>query len=438
MKRVVVFGSGMVSRPAIRTLLDTGHRVVVATDHPEQAERLLYDHPAGEVRGVDASRTADLREAVRGADLAVSLLPIAFHVRVAEACVAERKPFVTTSYVSEEMRALHGSAKRAGILLLNEVGADPGIDHMQAMRLIHRVRRRGGRVTGFRSLCGGIPAPDDNDNPWGYKLSWSPRGVVMAGKRPARYLEDGELEHLEAYEIYANPRPLAIEGVGELESYPNGDSLRFEDEYGLSHIVTLLRGTLRWPGWCETWTALSDLDWIDESPSASVPGSTHAEVMLRAAGAREGEGVREAVARVLEIPISHGVLDRLDWLGLFAETPVPAGARSRADVLVARMQETMQYKPGERDLLVLHHELDWEDATGAPHRIVAEMAEYGVPDGDSAMSRTVGIPAAFAARRILDGTIRETGVRIPVRPTIYAPVLADLRSVGIEETVREE
>jgi saccharopine dehydrogenase-like NADP-dependent oxidoreductase len=357
---------------------------------------------------------------------------------VAEACVAERKHFVTTSYVSEEMRWLHGEATRAGVLLLNEIGADPGIDHMQAMRLIHRVRRRGGNVTGFRSLCGGIPAPDSNDNPWGYKLSWSPRGVVMAGKRPARYLDHGEVMHLEAYEIFARPRPIGIEGVGELESYPNGDSLRFEEEYGLSDLDTLVRGTLRWPGWCETWTALSDLDWIDESPSAALPGSTHAEVMRRAAGARNGEPVREATARVLEIPATHAVLERLEWLGLFADTPVPAGARSRADVLVARMQETMQYRPGERDLLVLHHEVDWKDAAGAPHRIIAQMTEAGVPDGDSAMSRTVGIPAAFAARRILDGTIKETGVRIPTRPSIYSPVLADLKSVGIEETVREE
>lgn len=438
MAKVVVFGSGMVARPAIRTLLDTGHAVLVATDRPEQGARMLDGHPEGEVREVDASQTADVRDAVRACDLAVSLLPVSFHVRVAEACVAERKPFVTTSYVSEEMRALHGEAKRAGVLLLNEIGADPGIDHMQAMRLIHRAQERGGRVTGFRSLCGGIPAPDANDNPWGYKLSWSPRGVVLAGKRPARFLENGEVEHLEAYELFAAPRRIAIEGVGELEAYPNGDSLRFEDEYGLSDLDTLMRGTLRWPGWCETWAALSDLDWIDDSPSASLPGSTLAEVMRRAAGARDGEDVREAVARVLEIPATHAILERLAWLGLLSEAPVPDGARSRADVLVARMQDAMRYRPGERDLLVLHHEVDWKDPSGEPHRFVAQMTEYGVPGGDSAMSRTVGIPAAFAARRILDGTIRETGVRIPTRATIYGPVLADLKSVGIEETVREE
>ena len=137
-------------------------------------------HPAGEVRAVDASVTSEVRETVRQGELTISLLPVSFHVRVAEACVAEKKHFVTTSYVSEEMRWLHGEAKRAKVLLLNEIGADPGIDHMQAMRLIHRVRRRGGRVTGFRSLCGGVPAPDSNDNPWGYKLSWSPRGVLLS------------------------------------------------------------------------------------------------------------------------------------------------------------------------------------------------------------------------------------------------------------------
>ena len=438
MKKVAIFGSGMVARPAIQTLLETGHAVLVATDQPDVGAALLEGHPHGEVRGVDATSAADVRKAVAECDLAISLLPVAFHVRVAEACVAESKPFVTTSYVSEEMRALDDSARRHGVLLLNEIGADPGIDHMQAMRLIDGLRAEGATVTGFRSLCGGIPAPDANDNPFGYKLSWSPRGVVLAGMRPARYIEHGAIQHVEAVDIFRNPRPIAVQEFGELQSYPNGDSVRFEAEYGLADQETFLRGSLRWPGWCDTWSCLSTLGWIDDAPDAALEGTTYGAEMMRATAGQPDETPRAAAARALRRPESDPVLERLEWLGLFSSDPVPETARSRADLLVQRMGDRMQYADGERDLLALHHEIDYTDASGKPFTLIAQTMEYGIPDGDSAMSRTVGIPAGFAARRILDGTITQTGVHIPITPEIYTPVLADLAAVGIEETVTRQ
>ncbi|NNE44750.1 MAG: saccharopine dehydrogenase [Gemmatimonadetes bacterium] len=435
MKKVAVFGSGMVARPAIQTLLETGHGVVVATDQPEVGEKLLGGSPHGQVRGVDATNAADVRSVVAECDLAISLLPVAFHVRVAEACVAERKSFVTTSYVSEEMQGLHETAKRREVLLLNEIGADPGIDHMQAMRLLDGLRAEGARITGFRSLCGGIPAPEANDNPFGYKLSWSPRGVVLAGMRPARFIDHGAIQHVEAVDIFRNPRPIAVQELGELESYPNGDSVRFESEYGLEDPQTFIRGSLRWPGWCDTWACLSSLGWIDDAPDAALDDTTFGAEMLRATAGRPDETPRAAAARALRRPESDAVLDRLEWLGLFSTDPVPANARSRADLLVDRMGARMKYADGERDMLVLHHEIDFEDAAGQPGVLIAQTMEYGVPGGDSAMSRTVGIPAGFAARRILDGTIQRSGVRIPITPDMYNPLLADLASVGIEETV---
>jgi saccharopine dehydrogenase-like NADP-dependent oxidoreductase len=438
MKRVAVFGSGMVSRPAVRTLLETGHRVCVATDQPDAARKLIDGHPHGSVREADAARPRDVRAIVRDADLAVSLLPVAFHVRVADACIAERRSLVTTSYVSPEMRALDTDARRAGVLLLNETGADPGIDHMQAMRLMDRVRESGGRVTGFRSLCGGIPAPDADDNPFHYKVSWSPRGVVLAGMRPARYVEGGRVRESQPLEVFGHPTPIEIEGVGRLEAYPNGDSTRFAVEYRLEGVDTLVRGTLRWPGWCALWSCLLRLGWASDAPDLALSGSTDGETTHRAAGGRPGEAPRAAASRLLGLAEGDDLLRRLEWLGLFSDAPVPRAAASRADVLVTRMQERMQYAPGERDLLVMHHQVDWTDAAGRPHRTFASTTEYGKPGGDSAMSRTVGIPAACAARRILDGTIRETGVHIPTSRGIYEPILADLAAAGIEESVRTE
>ncbi|HMB70244.1 MAG TPA: saccharopine dehydrogenase C-terminal domain-containing protein [bacterium] len=438
MNNVVIFGSGHVARPAIRTLLDSGHLVTVATDEPEAARAMIGKHPQGQVREVDASDPGDLRAAVRGADAALSLLPVTFHVRVAEACVAERVSCVTTSYVSEEMRSLDGLARRRGLLFLNEVGADPGIDHMQAMRLIDAVRAEGGRVTGFRSVCGGLPAPEAADNPLKYKLSWTPRGVVTAGGRRARYLENGTLVPVPAFRIFEHAALIETAEFGPMESIPNGDSLRYLDEYGLEDVSTLFRGTLRWPGWSRTWTCLTALGYLDDAPDAALANATYAVEMWHAAGGREAESSRTAAARALALDPSDPVLESLAWLGLFEDEPVPASTRSRMDLLVRRMEERLAYAPGERDMLVLQHELEWTDARERPRRTRAELTEYGSPSGDTAMSRTVGLPSACAVRRILDGTIRETGVRIPTARSIYEPILNDLDTHGIRETVTEE
>ncbi|GJM44455.1 MAG: saccharopine dehydrogenase [Gemmatimonadota bacterium] len=438
MKKVVIFGSGHVARPAIRTLLETGHEVVVATNDEDAALRMIDGHAHGTVRAIDASDADDVRAAVRGADAALSLLPVQYHVRIAEACVAERLSFVTTSYVSEEMRSLDGLARRRKLLFLNEVGADPGIDHMQAMRLIHKVKEQGGQVTGFRSVCGGLPAPEAADNPIKYKLSWTPRGVVMAGGRRARYLEDGKLVPVPRFTIFDHAAEIDTPEFGTLESIPNGDSLRYLDEYGLDDVSTLFRGTLRWPGWSRLWSCLTRLGYLDGSPDASLSGSTYAVEMWHAAGGREAESSQTAAARALGMEPKDPVVMAMKWLGLFADRAVPRKAQSRADLLVSRMRRKLKYEAGERDMLVLHHQVDWIDQDERPRRMTASMTEYGVPNGDTAMSRTVGLPSAIAIRRTLDGTIRETGVRIPTLPSIYEPILTDLEAHGIRETLVEE
>jgi len=437
LKTVVVFGSGRVAAPAVRALLDTGHRVVVATDRPETGRAMIGEGRPGEVRELDASDASALRDAVRHADAALSLLPVAFHVRVAEACIAERRSCVTTSYVSEEMRALDDEARRADVLLLNEVGADPGIDHMLATRAIHRLQGEGATVLGVRSVCGGIPAPGAADNPFRYKISWSPRGVVLAGARPARFRRDGEIVHLGPFEIFDHAEKVSVEGLGELEYYPNGDSLRFEAAYGLFEPRTMFRGTLRWPGWCETWSALTRLGWADDRPDAALAGSSFARESRRAVGASDGVPARIATASRLGLPPDHDVLARLEWLGLFAEEPLPASARSRADLLVDRLEATMRYAAGERDLVVLDHEIAYETRTGQPGAFRGSLVRLGTPGGDTAMAQLVGLPAAFSVRRVLDGTIPDRGVRIPVSPRIYEPVLADLEGAGIVETSRD-
>lgn len=433
MKTAVVLGSGHVAGPAIRTLLDGGVRVVVVTDQPAAGAALVAGHPNGEVVEADAGDPAALRRMCRRGEVVISLLPASMHPRVAEACLAERRHLVTTSYVSEDMRALDGLVRRRGLLFLNETGADPGIDHMQAARLMARVRASGGRVTAFRSLCGGLPAPEACDNPFKYKISWSPRGVALAGSRPARYLDGGEIVSVPRLTIFDRAEPVPHAELGLMEAVPNGDSLRYLDAYGLEDVDGFRRGTLRWPGWSETWVALCRLGYVDDSPGPGLSGPTWEAELRRAASAADGDSTAAAVARAAGLAPGSAVPSRLEWLGLAAPEPLPASARQRIDLLVARMEERLRFRPGERDLLAMVHELDWTDASGRPQRWRASWAEFGIPRGDTAMARAVGWPAGFAARRILDGSIRESGVRIPVLPSLYEPLLADLQAAGLEE-----
>ncbi len=434
MKKVVVFGSGHVARPAIRALLESGHDLLVATDQPEVGRAMLDGHPHGRVIDVDATDLDSVHSRLEGADLAISLLPVSFHLRVATACLRRGIHFVTTSYVSDEMRALHLKAEAQGLTFLNEVGADPGIDHMQAMRIIDSVRDAGGRVTGVYSVCGGLPAPEANDNPLGYKISWSTRGVALAGRRPAQFLRDGQVVVAGPFEIFQSPRALHLDGLGDFESYPNGDSLRFVEEYGLRDLDRMFRGSLRFSGWCETWAALARLGYVEDLGTGA---RTYADLARELAGAAGGDSPRDATAAFLGLEPEHPLLDRLQWLGLFDEEEVGLETPTRLDLLVQRMDRRLRFEEGQRDMLILYTEVDYVDAGQAPHQIRSLMVEYGISHGDSAMARTVGLPAACAARRILDGSITRRGVCIPVHREIYDVVLTDLEGYGIREEIEE-
>ncbi len=253
MKKVVVFGAGMVAGAHVEYLLEHGLQVTVASRTVSKAQELVKDHPNGRAVAVNSDDHAAMEEIIRGHDLAVSLLPYAYHPMVARLCVKHGVHMVTTSYIKQAMMDLDADAKNAGVILLNEIGVDPGIDHMTAMRVIHKVQAEGGRITKFISFCGGLPAPEANDNPFGYKFSWSPRGVLLAGKNPAHYLWDGEEVNIKAGTLfnYFWTMPINVEGkVIEYEGYPNRDSVPYMDLYGIKGAETRLagRGAARRPG----------------------------------------------------------------------------------------------------------------------------------------------------------------------------------------------
>ncbi|MFN2291281.1 MAG: saccharopine dehydrogenase C-terminal domain-containing protein [Anaerolineae bacterium] len=439
MKKVLVLGAGLVTRPHVRYLLDVPElEVTVASRTLKKAEDLVKGHPRGKALALNVKDEAALEALIAQRDLAVSMLPYVYHPKVAELCIKHKKHMVTTSYVKEAMLALDEPAREAGVIILNEVGVDPGIDHMSAMKIIHRVEANGGKISSFMSWCGGLPAPEANDNPLGYKFSWSPKGVLLAGRNPARFQRHGDVVEVSGDELFEHDWPVSIEGLGEFEGYPNRDSLPYADLYQIEPTDWMFRGTLRNVGWCDTAARISELGLLDESPLTGVSSpsseagpSTYRAFLAQLLGVDPKTDLRQYLADRWDINRKAKPLADLEWLGLFSEDPLPAGAGTPIDILTARMQAKMAYEPGERDMLIMQHEFvaEYPDRTEA---ITSTMIDFGIPFGDTSMSRTVGLPAAIASRMILQGEISGiSGVHRPLIPEIYEPVLAELEQLGI-------
>ncbi len=431
MKKVLVLGAGLVAEPHVRYLLDNGFQVTVASRTLSKAEHIIGDHANGVAIAFDITKEAErLPELISKIDLAVSLLPYTYHVRVAKECIKQKKQMVTTSYVSAAMKELDAAAKEAGVILLNEIGVDPGIDHMSAQQIIDDVHEKGGKIMSFRSICGGLPAPDANDNPFGYKFSWSPRGVLLAGRNDGKYLEDGKIVEIQGGELFDCTYDYEVEGLGDFEVYPNRDSIPYVETYQIEETKTMFRGTIRNLGWCKTLKKIAEIGYLDLDEKEIPAGTTYAKFIQDFASLPTDKPVREAIAVKLDIPVDSDILDRFEWAGLLGDDKIPFEKSSPLDVLVERFNRLMKYAEGERDMLILAHEFiaEFPDRT---EKITSTMIDYGIPHGHSSMSRTVGLPAAIGARMILEGTIKDTGVFIPVAKTIYEPILNELANMNI-------
>ena len=437
MNKILVLGAGLVSRPGVNFLLESGFNVTVASRTVEKAEKIVNEFENGTAQAFLIEDAASLNRLVQENDIIVSLLPFIHHTTVARCCLKHGKHMVTTSYVSEEMRSLDQEAKKKGLTFLNEIGVDPGMDHMSAMKIIDAVHEDGGKVRHFYSICGGLPAPDDNDNPFGYKFSWSPRGVVLASRNSARFLENGKTVNIKGEDLFLNKRLEIIEGLGEFEIYPNRDSVPYKEIYGLKDAETVMRGTYRNLGWCDTFKKIIDLGIVDETPVERLSGMTFKEMMADIAGVDAKADVMGAIAEKIDLPKEHFVLKNLEWLGLFSDDPV-ADVDNRLDVLSEQLLEKLQYQPGEKDMLLLRHTFVIEKQDGSPQTITSTMIDYGIPHGDSSMARTVSLPMAMGVKLLAEGKIDLKGVQIPVKKEIYQPVLEGVEQLGIKMTEKIE
>jgi len=431
MKKILILGAGLVARPLVRYLLDQpDFEVEVASRTVSKAVKLIDNHPQGKASELNLKNEEGLKDEISKADLVISMVPYTFHPIVAKYCIDFKKHMVTTSYVSEVMKNLDAEAKNAGILILNEVGLDPGIDHMEAMRIIHEVEEKGGEILSFTSYCGGLPAPEANTNPFGYKFSWSPTGVLLAGKNSAQYLMDGQQIFIPPQDLFDNYQMINIEGLGEFEGYPNRDSLPYIELYGIKSTKTMLRGTLRNKGWCSTIKKIVDLGLLEEEEK-DWTGLTYKDFLRKLMNDPAEEDIKKALSAHLNIEENSDIIQRFEWLGLLSDERLPSEKDSSLNILGAKMLEKLQYEEGERDMIILKHQFIASYPGDKKEKITSTLIDFGIPHGDSSMARTVGLPAAISTRLILEGKIEETGVHIPVTPEIYIPLLQELKELDI-------
>jgi len=429
MKKVLVLGAGLVSKPMVDYLLNKDFFVRVATRTVSKAEALIKNHKNGEAVQWVVEQKDKLEEMVKDSDLVVSLLPYIYHVQVAEVCIKYKKHMVTTSYVSDKMQNLDKNAREAGIIILNEIGLDPGIDHMSSMEVIDNIKAAGGKIISFRSLCGSLPAPEASNNPFRYKFGWSPRGVALAGRNSARYIENGSLVEIPGRELFKHYYTTKVNTIGEMEVYPNRDSVPYLKKYAIPEAKTIFRGTLRYPGWCNLWYIISNLGLL-ETEEKDFTGMAYSDFMKSILKIKHND-IRGAIAAKFNLAKNSEVLDKLEWLGVFSEEPIRIGKGGNIDVLVDKLLEKLRYENGERDMVILKDEIEAEYGN-KKFLHVSTLIDYGLIGKDTAIARTVSLPAACATKMILEGEITERGVHIPVLPDIYKPVLKELATLGIK------
>ncbi len=428
MNKILLLGSGMVAKPLAEYILENNMQLTIATRTISKAEKLTGNHKNGKSVLWTTNDLATLEQMVAEHDLTISLLPYNYHVTVAKLCIKHKKNMVTTSYVSSEMKALDDEARKAGIIIMNEIGVDPGFDHMTAMRIIDKVKSEGGKIRGFYSFCGALAAPEVADNPFRYKFTWSPRGVLMAGNNNARYLKNNNVIDIQSENLFKNSVAIEFPEVGKMEVYPNRDSLAYIGIYNIPEVETMFRGTFRYPNWCESMDAMKSLGLLS-TEKQNFEGKTFKEVVAEKMDVYP-KNVKEKAAGRLKLNLQSPAISALDWLGYFSNERVNMTEGSTFDITAGLMLKKMMLPEGARDMVIMQHTFLIEKANGQKEVIKSRLLDFPV-NGSTSIARTVALPAAIAVKLILDGKITEKGVQIPVSKNIYEPVLAELEKMGI-------
>ncbi|KAI1260079.1 Apo Saccharopine reductase [Xylariaceae sp. FL1019] len=433
-QRVLMLGAGFVTRPTLDILCESGVAVTVACRTLDSAKALSAGVRNAVPISLDVTDDAALDAQAAQHDLIISLIPYTFHATVIRSAIRQKKHVVTTSYVSPAMLALDQQCKDAGITVMNEIGLDPGIDHLYAVKTIEDVHRAGGKITSFLSYCGGLPAPECSGNPLGYKFSWSPRGVLLALRNAASFYQDGNIVNVAGPDLMATAKPYHIYPGFAFVAYPNRDSTGYKERYNIPEAQTIIRGTLRYAGFPEFVKVLVDLGFLDDDaqPYCQEPSAwKHVmQQLLGATTANESDLIDAIISKAKfenEQQKSH-ILAGMRWLGMFSSEQItPRG--NPLDTICATLEKKMQYGDGERDLVILQHRFEVELQDGTKQTRLSTLCDYGStePGGYSAMAKLVGVPCAVAVQQVLNGTLSDKGVLAPMSSKINDALMKELK-----------
>ncbi len=435
MNSILVIGAGRSATALINYLLkhapENNWQVTVADANLKLAEQKVGGRPNGLATWLDVTKPNDRKDLIQRADLVVSLLPVHLHMEVANDCIRLKKHLVTASYLSKEMYQLSDQARQSDLIFMTEMGLDPGIDHMSMMQTIHEIQASGGKLTGIRSYTGGLVAPESDNNPWRYKITWNPRNVVLAGRGTAQYLEDGKLKYIPYQRIFKSYDVIKIKDLGEFEVYPNRDSLLYREVYGIANIPNIIRGTMRRRGFCDAWGALVQIGLTDETyPILDSDKLTYHGLMEAFVDPGSGS-VKDRIAKLLGEKPDSEIMDKLDWLGLFSKKKINLDNASPATILQDLIIDKWRLKPKDKDMIVMRHEFEYK-LNGKTKKRQSTLMMKGDDAQNTAMSKLVGLPLGIFVRRVMLGEVKQTGVRLPVSPEVYDPVLEELKAYGLE------
>jgi len=443
MKNILVVGAGRTSSSLINYLINKSEErdwfITVADQSLDLAKNKTKNHPRTKAIQFDLFNEKERSALIAKADIVASLLPETLHIQLVKDCLKNKVHLVTASYVSPQMAEYDEQARRAGLIFLNEMGLDPGIDHMDTLRLINKIKNNGGKLISLRSYGGGLISPESDDNPWGYKITWNPMNVVIAGMASARYVQDGKLRIVPYNRLFLDIHPVEIPGVGTFEAYPNRDSIKYRRIYNVPSIPNVFRGSLRKPGFCKAWNALVKIGLTDNRyfvPDANQ--LTYEELLSFYLPRKNSLTTKEKLANFLNESDDSEILKKIEWLGLFSDEKIELNEATPADILLEILQKKWKFTENDKDMVILHTEIEYlvEDKD---ERIASTLVLYGEMNFNTAMSTSVGLPMAVGVNLILSEKISERGVIIPIYPDIYEPALKELAELGIvfKEVVTE-
>ena len=434
MKQILVVGAGLSASSLINYLLEKSEqkkwKVVVADYDYQLALQKVNHHPNGHAIEFDVFDVEQRNDAIREADIVVSMLPASMHVLLAEDCVIQGVNMITASYVSEEINALNLKAKEKGVLILNEIGLDPGIDHLSAKKIIDDIQSQGGEISLFKSFCGGLIAPEYDNNPWNYKFTWNPKNVVLAGKGTAQFIRNKLYKYISYNKLFERLETIEVLDEGLFEGYANRDSLSYRKVYNLEHIPTMFRGTLRRPGFCKAWNVFVQLGMTDDSfQMSNISDLTWRSFTNSFLVYDTEKSVEDKLKETLNL--DDEVMTKLTWLGLFSKEKIGLTKGSPAQILQYLLEQKWALEKEDKDMIVMQHLFEYS-LNQRDYRLKSSLVLRGKDQVNTAMSMTVGLPVAIATELILDQKINYTGVHIPIHKEIYLPILERLKDFGID------